>query len=72
MSRLPNKSDADVPMRPRRTVIKEWLTYEMMSPVGQELMNIATEIKDSDAPAFDEAAVEHELRTRRGGHVDDD
>lgn len=72
MSRLPNKSDADVPVRPRRTRIKEWLTYETMSPAGQELMDIAIEIEDSDAPALDEAAVERELRTRRGGHVDDD
>ena len=54
----------------RATEIKTWLTPETMSPLGQRLMALAREIEASDAPALDEAAIEQELRHRRGSFTD--
>ena len=71
MSRVPSQPDAETVPPVRRTHVKEWLTRDQMSPLGQELMDIATEIEQSDAPALDEAAIEQELRTRRGGYSKD-
>lgn len=39
-----------------------------MSPLGQELMEIATEIEASEETPMDEEAIERELRNRRGGY----
>jgi hypothetical protein len=54
------------PIRP--TQVKTWLTTETMSPLGRELMEIAAEIERSDETPMDEAAVEQELVSRRGGY----
>ena len=54
------------PVRP--TEVKTWLTAETMSPLGRELMEIATEIEASEEVPMDEEAVERELRSRRGGY----
>ena len=54
------------PVRP--TEVKSWLTTETMSPLGRELMEIATEIEASEEVPMDEEAVERELRSRRGGY----
>lgn len=56
----------------RQTDLKTWLTYEMMSPLGRELIDLAAEIERTDAPEFDEADVERELKIRRGGYSQDD
>ncbi len=56
----------------RRTNIKTWLTPETMSPLGKELFEIAKEIEESDEPAFDEQAIERELKRRRGGYDSDE
>ncbi len=71
MSRLPTRPDAESAPPVRQTLVKEWLTRDQMSPLGQELMEIATEIEQSDATALDEAAIERELETRRGGYSKD-
>jgi len=55
-----------------QTRVKEWLTYDTMSPLGRDLMNIANDIERSDEPAFDEQAIERELTARRGGYSKDD
>ena len=52
----------------RRTDVKSWLTSETMSPLGRELMEIAADIEASDEIPMDEEAIEHELRSRRGGY----
>ncbi len=52
----------------RRTNVKTWLTPELMSPLGRELFEIAKEIEESDEPAFDDDAIERELKRRRGGY----
>ncbi len=52
----------------RRTNVKTWLTPEKMSPLGRELFEIAREIEESDEPAFDDEAIEQELKRRRGGY----
>ncbi|MDX6382428.1 MAG: hypothetical protein QOK48_1 [Blastocatellia bacterium] len=57
------------PVRP--TDVKSWLTAETMSPLGQELMEIAMEIEASEETPFDEEAIERELRNRRGGYSPD-
>jgi hypothetical protein len=57
------------PVRP--TDVKSWLTAETMSPLGQDLMEIATEIEASEETPMDEEAIEHELRNRRGGYSPD-
>jgi len=49
----------------RPTEVKSWLTRETMSPLGRELMEIATEIEASDEISTDEEAIESELRSRR-------
>lgn len=54
------------PVRP--TEVKSWLTKETMSPLGRELMEIASEIEASDENPMDEEAIERELRSRRGGY----
>jgi hypothetical protein len=59
----------EVPVR--RTEIKTWLTEEMMSPLGRELMKLAREIEASDDAALDENEIEQELKRRRGGDADD-
>jgi len=43
-----------------------------MSPLGKKLHGIAREIELSDEPAYDEKAIERELKERRGGHSHDD
>lgn len=43
----------------------------MMSPIGKELWQLASEIEQSDEPALDEAAIERELQRRKGGYVED-
>ena len=52
----------------RRTNVKTWLTQELMSPLGRELFEIAKEIEEFDEPAFDDDAIERELKRRRGGY----
>ena len=54
-----------------QTDVKTWLTYETMSPLGRALMDIAAQVEQSDDPAFDEQAVENELKSRRGGYSED-
>lgn len=68
MSHVPNKSEPEDNPTVHRTEVKTWLTYETMLPLGRSLMDIAAENEQSDGPAFDEEAVEEELKTRRGGH----
>jgi hypothetical protein len=70
MSHVPNKSEPDDNQTVHRTEVKTWLTYETMSP-GRSLIDIAAENEQSDGQAFDEEAVEEELKTRRGGHSED-
>jgi hypothetical protein len=57
------------PVRP--TEVKTWLTAETMSPLGRELMEIATAIESSDEKPRDEDAIERELIKRRGGRSED-
>jgi hypothetical protein len=57
------------PVRP--TDVKSWLTAETMSPLGQELMEIATEIEASEETPLDGEAIERELRNGRGGYSPD-
>lgn len=71
MSLIPNKSDHGDQMPVPQTEVKTWLTYETMSPLGRALMDIAAQVEQSDGSAFDEQAVEDELKTRRGGHSKD-
>lgn len=52
----------------RQADVKTWLTPETMSPLGKELFKIAKEIEESDEPAFDDEAVEREIKKRRGGY----
>lgn len=39
------------------------------SPLGKKRMKIASELEQSDEPAFNEADIESELEKRRGGYV---
>ena len=68
MSNIPNfpKSKDDIVVR--RTAVKDWLTYDTMSPLGRSLMDIAKQIEESDAPPMDEESIEAELLKRRGGY----
>jgi hypothetical protein len=69
---LPNlKTDSTTNLQVRRTETKPWLTPDMMSPIGKELWQLASEIEQSDEPALDEAAIERELQRRKGGYVED-
>ena len=52
----------------RQANVKTWLTPETMSPLGKELFEIAKEIEESDEPAFDDEAIEREIKNRRGGY----
>ncbi len=71
MSHVPNKSEPGENLPVHQTEVKTWLTYETMSPLGRALMDIAAESEQSDGSAFDEEAVEDELKKRRGGHSED-
>ena len=71
MSHIPNNFEPDDKMAVPRTEIKTWLTYDTMSPLGQALMKIAAENDQADGTAFDEQAIEDELKIRRGGHSED-
>lgn len=71
MSHVPNKSKPGDNLAVPRTEVKTWPTYETMSPMGRALMDIAAEVEQYDGPAFDEQAVENELKLRRGGHPED-
>jgi hypothetical protein len=57
------------PIRP--TEVKTWLTTANMSPLGKELMEIASEIETSDEAPMDKDALERELTRRRGGYFPD-
>jgi len=71
MSHIPNNSGPEDQMAVPRTEVKTWLTYDTMSPLGQVLMKIAAENEQAGDPAFDEQAIEEELKTRRGGNTED-
>ena len=57
------------PVRP--TEVKTWLTVETMSPLGRELMELATAIYQSDENPMDENDIEREITKRRGGRSGD-
>ena len=65
MAQTSQNLNQQTPVRP--TEVKTWLTSETMSPLGRELMEIATEIETSDDEPMDENAFERELIRRRGG-----
>jgi len=71
MSQVNQNPDPQARPPVRQTEVKTWLTYETMSPLGRELMDLAAEIDNSDEPALDEAEVERELALRRGGYNKD-
>lgn len=52
----------------RQADINYGMDYESMSPLGQQLCDIAREIELSDEPSFDEDAIEKELLDHRGGY----
>jgi len=66
MSNIPNFPESNTDPDVRRTEVKDWLTYETMSPLGRSLMDIAKQIEESDDPPMDEDAIEAELQRRRG------
>ena len=55
----------------RPTEVKTWLTVETMSPLGRELMELATAILSSDEKPMDEDDFERELTKRRAGRPED-
>ncbi len=53
------------PPNVKPTNVKTWLTPESISPMGRDLMEIASEIDSSDDQPMDEEAIEREISRRK-------
>lgn len=69
---MPNKNNAalnyDALYPARRTCIPPDLTYETMSELGRELVDLSREYEAAGEKLYSEEALENEVARRKGGY----
>ncbi len=69
---MPTKNNAvlnyDDPYPARRTYIPPDLTYETMSELGRELVDLSREYEAAGETLYSEEAIEKEVARRKGGY----